>query len=150
MNVWSRTCLTFKEHKAKLRREDILSGIQAFSGSTVCLYLQHTAAFIRTSDANSSFPWHCWLYSNSQMLLLLLGNLQYFIVQLSAEQMSAFHLCSTHVYQCALLVHCISVNICVSGKEWWRIWIGVFYNFIGKNKNKIIEIYDLISNVSNV
>ena len=49
-------------------------------------------------------PWRHWLYSNSQLLLplpmlllLLPGNIQYFIVQLcsGAEQKSAFHLISS-------------------------------------------------------
>lgn len=88
------------------------------------------------SNANCSFPWRHWLYSNSQLLLLLLpGNILYFVVQLcsGAEHKSAFHLISSHhtsisldlyiwVYICTCLQNALLKIIClVSGLLFWIV-----------------------------
>lgn len=63
------------------------------------------------------FPWRHWLYSNSRLLLLLLlpGNIQYFIVQLcsGAEQKSAFHLISSHRRSISVCLY-VRVYTCTS------------------------------------
>lgn len=95
--------------------------------SDVCFFFRalFPTPSLWTSTANCSFPWLHRLYYNSQLLLLLPSNIQYFIVQLGcwAEVSFSSHHASLCSYAC--------VYTCVSEMCCWRSSVK-YLSFLGR------------------